>query len=454
MRHDGTETVPLETLTGSLREYREPRGRDLLTRVEPFYDWQDLRRQFGYWPYSKSTEEAPTAVCTAKDDAGHSFRGVNFASQDYLSLSSHPAIKDAAKNAIDEYGVHSAGSTAFLGNTKYSLALQDTISDFLGMDQTILYPTGWAAGYGVIRGLVRADDHIVMDGLAHNCLQDGAIAATRNIHLHSHLNIDAVRRHLKRIRAKDTSNGILVVTEGLFSMDSDTPDIAAMQSLCDEYDATLMVDVAHDFGNIGEDGRGHIGLQKMIGKVDIVMGSFSKTFASNGGFVAVKSRAVREYLRYFGSAGTFSNALSPIQASIVLKAFEIIRSEEGRELRASLMRNVLHLRSELERAGFEVIGDPSAIVSAKVGDEALARMVSRRLPTLGVVANLVEYPAVAKGSARFRLQVMAKHSKENIDQLMQQLQEALRGAQAAYAPYRAALTAPKHTEVLPARRIA
>src|SRR5207244_1734274 len=158
-------------------------------------------------------------------------------------------------------------------------------------------------GYGVIRGLVRPEDHVVMDGLAHNCLQDGAIASTQNIHLHSHLNLDAVRRHLKRIRARDTHNSILVVTEGLFSMDSDTPDIEAIQALCREYEATLLVDVAHDLGNLGEDGTGHIGLQRMLGKVDLVIGAFSKTFASNGGFVACNSKAVREYLRYFGSSG-------------------------------------------------------------------------------------------------------------------------------------------------------
>jgi glycine C-acetyltransferase len=433
---DELEAIPLESLTGSLREFRDPRGSDLFERVEGFYRWQDGRRQQGFWPYSKSTEKAPLNMCAARDDAGRPFEGVNFASQDYLSLSSHPAIKQAAKEAVEECGVHSAGSAAFLGNTRYSLQLQRTISEFLKMEHTVLYPTGWAAGYGLIRGLIRAEDHVVMDGLAHNCLQDGAIAATRNIHLHGHLNLVSVRRHLNRIRTRDKDNGILVITEGLFSMDSDTPDIAAMQDLCREYNAKLMVDVAHDLGNIGEDGTGHIGLQQMLGKVDIVMGSFSKTFASNGGFVCINSPAVREYLRYFGSSGTFSNALSPVQSAIVLKAFDIVKSEEGRDLRASLMRNVLHLRSELERMGLEVIGNPSAIVSAKVGDEALARMVSQRLPELGVVANLVEFPAVAKGSARFRLQVMAKHTRENIDALIARLKVALMAAQGSYQAYR------------------
>lgn len=427
--------TPVEALTGSLRDYRDPRGADLLGRVEQFFRWQDLRRQHHLWPYSRATDEAPKSVCAAREDTGEAIAGINFGSQDYLSLASHPAIKEAAKAAIDEYGVHSAGSAAFIGNTKYSLVLERAIADFLGMEHAVLYPTGWSAGFGVIKALVRPDDHVVMDGLCHSCLQEGAFAATRNVHLHGHLNVASARRHLARIRARDTENAILVVSESLFSMDSDTPDIAALQDLCREFRATLLIDCAHDLGNLGEDGRGHIGLQHMIGLVDIVMGSFSKTFGSNGGFVACNSPAVREYLKYYSAPGTFSNALSPIQAAIVLKAFEIVKSPEGRALRAGLMSNIAHLRTRLHESGFEVIGEPSAIVPVMMRDEGLARLVSSRLPALGVVANLVEYPAVAKGAARFRFQVMAKHDRANIDEVVVRLRAAYEEGYQAYRPY-------------------
>jgi 7-keto-8-aminopelargonate synthetase-like enzyme len=432
-----SEMDPVEALTGSMRDFRDLHGPDLMARVEHFYRWQDRRRQHGLWPYSKSTERAPLAVCEAKDDTGSRFQGVNFASQDYLGLSSDPEIKAVAKAVIDEYGVHSAGSSALAGNTKYSLKLQATISNFLQLDHTVLYPTGWAAGYGVIKGLVRPDDHVVLDGLAHACLQEGANSATRNVHLHGHLNLDSARRHLKRIRSRDTVNGILVVTESLFSMDSDTPDLAALQDLCREYNATLLVDMAHDLGCLGEDGRGFLGLQNMLGKVDIVMGSFSKTFGSNGGFVACNSPAVREYLKFYGCSATFSNALSPVQAATVQKAFDIIQAEKGRVLRRQMMEAVLYLREGFKRAGFELIGNPSAIVPVPVGDEALARMVARRLPSEGVVTNLVEFPAVAKGSARFRLQVMPSHTKEHLDGAIKGLSAALAAVQPEYRRYRA-----------------
>src|SRR5579864_8478121 len=427
---------PVEALTGSMRDFRELRGAQLMNRVEEFYRWQELRRRHSLWPYSKSTEEAPRAVCAAKDDSGRSFRGLNFASQDYLGLSSDPEIKEVAKAVIEEYGVHSAGSSALSGNTKYSLRLEQAISEFLHLDHTTLYPTGWAAGYGAIKALVGASDHVVMDGLSHACLQEGANSATKNVHLHGHLNLQSVRRHLNRIRAKDAENGILVVTESLFSMDSDVPDLAAMQDLCREFNATLLVDVAHDLGAIGEGGRGFIGQQGMLGKIDIVMGSFSKTFASNGGFVACNSPAVRQYLKFYGCSATFSNALSPVQAATVKKAFEIVQSERGRRLREQLMSRVLLLREKLAAAALELIGVPSAIVPVVVGDEAFARLVSRQLPAWGIVANMVEFPAVAKGNARFRLQVMPGHSHDHITTFVTRFLGAIEAAQVEYERHR------------------
>jgi 7-keto-8-aminopelargonate synthetase-like enzyme/DNA-binding NarL/FixJ family response regulator len=424
-------------LTGSMRDFRELRGKDLIARVGNFYEWQRLRRSQGLWPYSKATEQAPLAVTSARDDSGLRFSGLNFATQDYLGLSSDPEIKEVAKAVVDEYGVHSAGSSALAGNTKYSLRLEQTISEFLNLEHTVLYPTGWAAGYGVIKGLVRPNDHVVLDGLAHACLQEGAYSSTSNVHLHGHLNVDSVRRHLKRIRAKDAENGIMVVTESLFSMDSDSPDLRAMQELCREYDATLMVDVAHDLGAMGQSGRGFIGMQGMTGQIDIVMGSFSKTFASNGGFVACNSPAVKQYLKFYGCSATFSNALSPVQAATVTRAFEIVKSEKGEQLRWKLLKRVVQMRDALAAVGLSVIGDPSAIVPVLVGDEALARMVSRRLPELEVIANLVEYPAVAKGNARFRLQMMPSHTDENVMELAARLRAAVDLTQPEYEEYRA-----------------
>lgn len=413
-----------EALSGSMKDFRHLRGSDLLERVAAFYDWQEARRAIGVWPLGRSTEQGAFSRCSARTDEGALFTGVNFASQDYLSLNSHPEILETAIRAMRDYGVHSAGSPALVGNTSLSLALEDKIAEFLGYDHVALFPTGWAAGFGVIKGLVRQKDHVVMDALSHACLQEGAQAATRNIHLFRHNLIEHAREKLAAIRAQDSENGILVVTESLFSMDSDTPDIPALQDLAHEYGATLLIDVAHDLGNLGPTGRGHIEMQGMLGQVDVVMGSFSKTFASNGGFVAARGRAIKEYMRYYSSPNTFSNALSPASAAIVSKAFDIVSSLEGSVLRGKLMHNIEMLRKMLRGCGMETYGDPSAIVCVKMGTEALARLVSRRLPALGMLANLVEFPAVPKGQARFRLQVMANHSMHDIVDAVHRLSAA------------------------------
>src|SRR3954470_20626966 len=422
--------IPPAALAGSMRDFRVPGGADLLRRTEGFYHWQNLRRQNGLWPFSRATEGGPGTVCSAQDDSGNKMRGVNFASQDYLSMSSNATIKATAIDVIGQGGGHSPGSPALFVKTTHSVALERKIAEFLKMEEVVLYPTGWGAGFGVIKGLVRSADHVVMDLLSHACLQEGANAATTNIHLFRHLDNAFCREILVKIRAKDKTNGILVVTEGLFSMDSDTPDLVELQAICHEFNATLVVDVAHDLGNLGEDGRGHIGMQDMLGKIDVIMGSFSKTFASNGGFVACKNRAVKEYLKFFSAPNTFSNALSPVQAAIIAKAFDIIESPEGKTLRNKLMTNILSLRYQLREAGLEYYGDPSAIVCVKMGTEGLARIVSKRLQALGLVANLVEFPAVQKGAARIRMQVMANHTEQNIADAVRIIKTARQEAEA------------------------
>jgi 7-keto-8-aminopelargonate synthetase-like enzyme len=156
--------------------------------------------------------------------------------------------------------------------------------------------------------------------------------------------------------------------------------------------------------------------------------------------VSCNSVAVKQYLKYYGSTATFSNALSPVQAATVTKAFEIVQSEKGRHLRSVLMKRIDQLRDALTAAGLKCVGNPSPIIPVLVGDEALARLVSRRLPALEVIANLVEYPAVAKGNARLRLQMMPMHSLEYVQALASRLRTAIELAQVEYARHRAAVT--------------
>ncbi|SEO62167.1 glycine C-acetyltransferase [Luteibacter sp. UNC138MFCol5.1] len=426
MDHATERDRMLLALTGSARDFACPTGPDLLDRVAPFHAWQQARRERSLWSYGKVSHAAPRSTCTVRYDDGTSSTGVNLATQDYLGLSSHPAVLDAAEHALRAYGVHSGGSAVLFGRTRLGVELEAALCDYLRMEHAALFPTGWAAGYGTIQGLVRADDHVVLDERAHACLQRGAMDATRHVHAVAHLDTTEVERTLATIRAGDTRNAILVVTESLFSMDSDTPDLRALQDMCDAYRATLLVDVAHDFGATGADGLGAIGRQGMTGRIDLVMGSFSKTFASNGGFVLTRSRAVKEYLTIFASPHSFSNALSPVQAAVVNAALAIVRSPQGAGRRHALAARSTQMRAALSCAGVTCMGTRSPIVPALIGDDALARLVARALATRGVIANLVEYPGVPRGTARLRLQLMATHTPA-------QIRSAAEGILGAYA---------------------
>jgi glycine C-acetyltransferase len=395
--------------------FANPKGAHLLDRTQPLGEWLDRRAELNTWPYARTLQQQPASETVLLSQNARRVSGMNFGSQDYLGLAGHPGVVNAAKTAIDRYGLHAAASPMLQGNTVPGRALESALGDVLQSEHVILFPTGWAAGFGTITGLVRPGDSIVIDQLAHSCLMSGARAATQNVYLFRHNDAEALRNRLSKLRAKDTENAILVVSEGLFSMDSDSPCIEAMQNVCREFDAVLMMDIAHDFGASGPGGTGQIGVQKMIGKVDIVMGSFSKTFATNGGFMATNSRSAKQFLGIYGGAHIFSNGISPVQTATALEALRIVRSEEGAALRARSFDNILRLRAGFESRGIECLGDPSNVVPVMCGDEVVAKITSRLLEENGLIANLVEYPAVPRERARFRFQVMASHSDEQID---------------------------------------
>ncbi|TXM66467.1 aminotransferase class I/II-fold pyridoxal phosphate-dependent enzyme [Methylobacterium sp. WL12] len=413
------EHIGGEFLGGVTSDFTNEDGIDIIKRWDRYHAWLGGRLSHNIDPYSKFTSGSIATECSSGTRDGRSSNGVNFGSQEYLNLASHPKVHEAAKRAIDAYGVHSAGSAALMGNTKLSRELEDRLAGFLGYRDCTVFPTGWGAGYGAIKTLVRPDDHIVIDVFAHACLQEAAKNATSNIHPFPHLSNEGVRRRLQRIRRDNPNAGILVVTETLFSMDSDVPNISGLQAICREHNATLFVDVAHDLGAIGPTGRGFLEMQDMLGQPDILMGSFSKTFASNGGFVACNNPSLKLALRYNCGPLTFTNAMSPVQCAIVLKCIDIIESDEGAERRSLLMDNSTYMRSQLKEVGFKVLGQPSAVIPVILGGNGLSRLMTRYTFEAGGIMNLVEYPAVSKNTCRWRLQVMALHKREHVDHFIQ-----------------------------------
>ncbi|PNE41119.1 hypothetical protein AOB60_10405 [Streptomyces noursei] len=405
------------------------RGPLLLNRPQDFAAWRARRVAAGLWPYLRQlhTDVAPRA--RAGDPAtGTVWEGISFSTQDYLALSREPSVREAVADALATYGPHAGSSPVLTGHTPLAAELAVELAELTGMEHIVLFPTGWAAGYGAITGLIREHDHVVLDERAHACLNAGAHAATRNVATAAHLDNASVARRLAAIRARDTDNAVLVVTEGVYSMDSDTPHLSGLQQVCHEYNATLLVDVAHDLGALGPGGTGQIGAQGLYGEMDLVMGSFSKCFATNGGFIATSSKDVADYLSIYATSHFFSSALSPLQAASALQCARIIRSPEGTRRRMALEKVSERLRSQLSEQGLNVLGERSAIVPVETNSVAVARVACRLAEQRGLILAIIEFPAVPLNCARFRLQVMCDHEMNDLDQAAKTLAESIEEA--------------------------
>ncbi len=409
----------LEHLNGSLLHYVRQNGTGASERTRPYFEWSTHRSLHQVFPYQRTAESKVGREVSLAGDHGRVT--INFSSQDYLGLAQDGRMIKAAMRGARDFGVHSAGSPAFCGSTRVLRELESSIGAVIGAPEVVIYPTGWAAGYGVPVALIRADDLILMDALSHNCIQEGARASTAEVKKFRHNDLVELEELLAKSRSANAKRGIFVLVESLYSMDSDCPDLKALLDLCEQYEAISILDVAHDFGSMGRTGKGL--LESVPGRLpDVVLGSFSKTFAANGGFAAT-SPEVAIYLRCYSPTNLFSNAISPMQTCVAKEAFDIAFSPEGDLLRAKLLDRVLHLRAGMTAAGLYVHGEPSAICPVFVGDEAFARLTSKYVFDLGMAANLVEFPAVARGKARFRFQLMATHEPEDLDRAVAIMRE-------------------------------
>jgi glycine C-acetyltransferase len=402
-------------LTKSLMRFYRLKGPHVLKRTEKCFDWVCNRIEAGVMPHYFRLHGKPTQISHVEDLAGTHFDGINLTVVDYLGLSTHPEILAAARDALDTGCVHSVSTGPLMGNSPASVALEDAVGDLLGYSNVVLFPTGWAASFGGISGLVRDSDFIVIDELAHQSLQQGAYASTQNVTKFSHLNNAAAINAIADIRAKNPTAGILVVTEGLYSMDGDAPEFPELLAGCKAHGAVLLVDVCHDLGSIGPNGSGSLGKAGLLGDPDVVVvGAFSKAFCTNGGFFASAYPGAECLVRAFAGPYTYSTALSPVQIAIARRALEISIGEEGDILRRKLNENIAVVRERAKSLGLLVYGSPTPIVSIDVGSEAHARLASAKAFHSGVVTTILEFPVVAFGKARFRLSMSPTHDKQQL----------------------------------------
>jgi 7-keto-8-aminopelargonate synthetase-like enzyme len=411
-----------------LFDFRDPSGSSFVDRTLPFESWVDAANKEGYLQFCRYHDTAPAIRSVVFGWGGQRYEGLNFASQDYLGLSKHSAVIDAAINACKLYGTHSAGSEPMGGGLGEAKQLERELASFVEHDNVVLFPTGWAAGYGGIKAIVRPYDYIVLDILSHDCLQHGAKASTSNVSYFAHNDLDSLTKKLEKIRGNNPDVAILVVTESLFSMDSDHADLRKFVQICKQFNAYSLVDIAHDLGSVGSDGKGVLSEYGVLADIDFLVGSFSKTFACIGGFFASHSKGVSYYVRGYSGSYTFSNYLIPFQVAAIRAALSIVASPEGALLRQQTSANSELLRNRLQKNGLEVYGGVSPMILPAIGEERIARLAYKDCLENGLIINNIEFPACRRGAARFRLQVTPNHTIEDIETAADILTSALEKA--------------------------
>lgn len=335
---------------------------------------------------------------------------VSLVSNDYLGFTQHPKVKSKAIAAIERYGTGAGASPAIGGHYHYHKEIEQAIATFFRRESAIVYTTGYTANSAMLQCLLKKEDLAIFDSAIHASVQEGGLLT--NVKTFPHNNLAALE-HILRMSA-DKYRTRLVVVDGVYSQDGDLAPLDQIVELCKLYNALIMVDDAHGTGVIGIRGRGVMELYDLLQEVDIITGTFSKTFAHVGGYVVAKPDLV-EYLKFHSRQHIFSATLPPAAACIPV-AIDLIDSEP--QWMKMLWDNISYFKNGLIGLGLDVGTTASAIIPVKTGDPLIAAEATKLLLEAGVYANQIGYPAVSKKDARVRQSLMATHTKNDLDQAL------------------------------------
>ena len=349
---------------------------------------------------------------------------LNFSSNDYLGLAKHPALKEAAQKAVEEFGAGSGASRLICGSLRIHHELEESLAAFKGTEAALTFSTGYATALGTIAALLGKDDIIIVDKLVHACVVDAARIAGSKLRAFRHNDLNDLEAKLKwaaASRIPHPASRILIVTESVFSMDGELAPLREIVELKDRHDAWLMLDEAHATGLYGENRRGVAEAFGLADRVEIQMGTLGKALGSGGGYIA-GSRALIDVLLNRARSFIFSTAPVPAQAGAAIAAVRLVQSAEGESLRQRLWQRVDQTKNAVINAGWPLPPAQSAILPLRIGAEQRALELAASLREAGVFVPAIRYPTVARGSARLRLTVTAGHSAEDIAELQRTLQ--------------------------------
>jgi len=338
-------------------------------------------------------------------------RVLNFCSNNYLGLANHPRLIEAARQALDRYGVGPAAVRTIAGTMDLHLELERRLAAFKGVEAAISFQSGFNANLGTIPALVGKEDVIFSDELNHASIIDGSRLSGATIVRYAHADPDDLRRQIRANRDKGFRRG-LVITDGVFSMDGDVAPLDAVYQVAQEHDLLLMVDDAHGEGVLGRGGRGIVDHFGLHGKVDIEIGTLSKAFGVVGGVAAGKPVIV-DWLRQRARPFLFSSAMTVPDVAACLAAIDVL--QESDELVRRLWDNTELFQREIRALGFDTGGSTTPITPILLGEAPLAQEFSRELFRAGVFAMAIGFPTVPRGKARIRVMISAAHSRDDLE---------------------------------------
>jgi len=337
---------------------------------------------------------------------------INFCANNYLGLANHPDLIAAAKAGLDSHGFGVASVRFICGTQDIHKQLEQKISEFLGTEDTILYPSCFDANGGLFETVLEAEDAVISDALNHASIIDGVRLSKAKRYRYASNDMQALEEQLIQA-TKDGARFKLIATDGVFSMDGVIADLKGICDLADKYDAMVMVDDCHATGFVGENGRGSHEYCDVMGRVDILTGTLGKALGgASGGYTSGKKEVV-EWLRQRSRPYLFSNSVAPPIVTASIKAFDMMAN--GKDLRDSLIRNSAHFRTRMEDAGFTLSGKDHAIIPVMLGDAKLASDMADKMLARGIYVVGFSFPVVPKGKARIRTQMSAAHSIAHID---------------------------------------
>jgi 8-amino-7-oxononanoate synthase len=343
-----------------------------------------------------------------------------FGSNNYLGLNNHPKIKEASKQAIDKYGTSCTGSRFMNGTLDLHHELEHELADWLGKEGVIVFPTGFQVNTGVIPAMAGKNDHILIDELNHASIIDGCRMSLAQRVKYRHNNPSDLGRKLHKLKH---STGVkLIVTDGIFSMDGDIAKLDRITEEAEKHDAFTFVDCAHAIGVIGDHGAGTASYYGITDKVDLIGGTFSKSLASVGGFIA-GNKDVIEYLNHASRTYMFSASLPPASSASVLAAVKLMRSDDS--LRLRLWDNTHYAIRLMRESGFDIGMAETPIIPIYIRDSFMTFRVAKKLLDKGIYVNPVVAPGVKETDALLRFSLTAAHTKEQIEYAVEQINEVL-----------------------------